>query len=298
MIGPKTGRRLPDPPDRILTVRELAGMDRDPCIPTSFVPPGCIVQSRFDMGRTTLGHYDNRSGRYNYDALEELRPDDIIHVPLYGEWMDKRGRLQTTDPKYKVEAYDENAAFIREIASSVKAIVVGNDGPEFSGTEVWKRAESREAVTDAMLAFADDAGELIANAGGTPLFTSWAWDVAFDCYYGDGAFRDRLNEIGGGQACLCGYRLFAFNSFHMRVPVPSSPYCSVDEPLPKPQLVDYLRGADLMISGADGPSGLQRNSDIILALAGFDELIMGFPYPQTFEERWEELFGDSEVVDD
>lgn len=269
---------------RLPNVEKL--IDRAPSFPINY----CLYSWDFydpdsETPRILLCHYDNFSGKLYQGLRDKLRPTDIVFVPLYGG-MKLKDRCQADDTSQRIEFYDENIEFINDVASSVRGILVGNCGPELSFKHLWLRDQSqpREMMSRWMCDFAEDTNEIIANAGGTPVYGTIDWDIAVDYHYSDAMFRDKCNELNAIQICFCGYQLFgvAQDGPSPIVPHPADcmffPCCPKDEMMPKKGFQEYLRGGEIW-TGVHGKDGLMNGNDIKLSSFGFKAGVMEFGSP-------------------
>jgi hypothetical protein len=279
---------------------DLGVMDRDPAFPiyvawsyhlTAFpsdYTPGRMVNPR--------DYRDTMTGAIDSVIMEHVGPNDIVFVPLFlGDEGDEV--YSAPDDSCKIPAYDENMRLVEELAPKVKAVMVGNAGPELSFKERWiKRANDEEELpprkwmSEQMCEFMRSTAGIILNSGGTPCYGPVDWDVAIDCYYGDAIYRDLSNEIGALQYCACGYQLFGLQrrNGYPKVPDESDvffwPCCPVEEDTPWPFLSRYLRGYDHIITGVGHLPGLIDGNDIVLAEHGFDAgCCAGITSPKTEE---------------
>lgn len=275
-----------------MDITNLVDLGREPAFPVHPLAYGLEQEQAtegYDIGRVVLSFYDGYAGTVNRDVLERAEPNDIVFIPLYGGKPSMRipDRWVVHDLSIKFPSFDENVAIIKELAPRVKGILVGNCGPEASFKEKWLEDQSqpRSNMSKWMCELADEAGGIIVEAGGRPVYGTIDWDIAIDYTYGDAMFRDKVNEQNGIQICFCGYELFGMfmhcPEMGNIVPHPNDPAfypcCPQQEPMPKPLLQEYLRGGEFW-TGLNGIEGLVGGNDIQLAGYGFKEGVVGFDY--------------------
>ena len=286
-----------------MTIDDLGIIDRPAAFPIySFTSDALKAENHvprdYEPGRVVdSGHREPVTCRIDPTLEERLGPNDIVFVPLYlGQ--DTGPNHNVCSPcdntSFKAPAYDENMEFIRRVAPHVKAILVGNGGAELSFKHLWLREpfKPRMMMIDEMIRFVDETSGFIREAGGTPCYGPVDWDVAVDCYYGDGRYRDHCNSVGALQVVYCGFQLFSLGldrlPTYAGVPHESDSYfwrtCPHREDPPWPVLSEYLAGYDHIMSGVEFLTGLRRGNDIVLAEHGFGYGLCGgltVPSPPT-----------------
>ena len=138
-------------------------------------------------------------------------------------------------------------------------------------------------MIDQMCVFVDETSAIIKRAGGTPAYGPVDWDIALDAYFCNGSYRDHCSGRGMIQIVFCGFQLFGLGLDRLPeypiVPHPSDrlfwPICPIQEGTPWPQLTNYIRGYDYIVSGLEFLSGFRRGTDIVLAEHGFDAGVCG-----------------------
>lgn len=267
---------------RIRPLPEVIG--RDAAFPLApCIQDRSLYEADYDGVRILLNHYETDTGRLLPDLLDHVRKDDVVFVPLYaGRRISDRYVADGTHQH--IECYDENMAYIREIAPNVRGILVGNCGPEMSFKDSWKRQSvllhPRSWMSEMMCWFVHETSAFIKDAGGTPFYGTVDWDLAIDLHYGHSSLRNLCNGIGAVQICFCGYQLFgiAHDGVAEIIPHPDDDYhfdcCPIMEPMPKPKLQEYLRGAEIW-TGLFGMQGLRDGNDIKLRDFGFSGGVVG-----------------------
>jgi hypothetical protein len=267
---------------RVPPLSEIIG--RPPAFPVGLcVQDRSLYEADFDGVRILLNHYDTDSGRMMPELLRHARPDDVVFVPLYaGHRISDRYVANGTHQR--LECYEENMAYIREAAPSVRGILVGNCGPELSFKDTWMKQavlnHPRGWMSDMMCAFAAETSAFIKAAGGTPFYGTVDWDIAIDFHYGRSSFRNTCNALGAVQICFCGYQLFGLDHDGPSeiVPHPDDEFyfecCPVMEQMPKLGLQEYLRGGEIW-TGLFGLDGLRRCNDAKLKGYGFSAGVVG-----------------------
>ena len=272
-----------------MIIKDIIKIDRETSFPIfACVYPDIDAQalSEYEPGRIILSHYETHTGVIHPSLIEEVKQGDIVFIPLYGTGGAIRlgDRWLAHDTSMKLPSYDRNIEIIREIAPRVRGVLVGNAGPELSFKEKWNgELIPRSSISMWMCDFAKETSDIIKSAGGTPVYGTIDWDVAIDCYFGNGMFRDLCNEIEAIQICFCGFQLLhlKLHDSDRSVPSPNDvafwqkcPRCEQD---PWPELTDYLKGTNEIWSGVDTTNGLINGFDIILKEHGFDAGVVGPP---------------------
>ena len=269
---------------------DLHIVDRPAAFPIYLFAPYDLSSAKtlpkeYEPGRNVLTGYADPVTRAVDRSIEDLLgPNDIVYVPLYqGENPETVRACNGTQDK--LDCYDHNMEFLVSIAPKVKAILVGNAGPELSFKHLCFETDgcSRERMMEKMCEFVDETSEFIINAGGKPAYGPVDWDIAVDAYYCDGLYRNHCNGRGITQIVYCGFQLFGLGLDRLPdypiVPHPSDrmfwPICPVQENAPWPILTEYIRGYDYIISGLEFISGFKRGNDIALKNHGFDAGLCG-----------------------
>lgn len=269
---------------------DLHVVDRPVAFPVySFVTDGLLSDTRvpndYEPGRNVLAGYLDPVTRMVDRSIEErLGPNDIVYVPLYkGESPNNVVACNSTDDK--LDCYEHNMDFLVSIAPKVKAILVGNAGPELSFKHLCFDVNgcSRERMMRLMCQFVDETSDFIWEAGGNPAYGPVDWDIAVDAYYCDGMYRNFCNSKGIIQIIYCGFQLFGLGLDRLPdypiVPHPSDatfwPICPIQEGAPWPIMTEYIKGYDYIVSGLEFLAGLQRGNDIALKEHGFDAGLCG-----------------------
>lgn len=271
-------------------IDDLKIIDRSAAMPVySFVTDGLSSPTSlprdYEPGRNVLfGFIDTTTRMVDRSIEEKLGPNDIVYVPLYkGEYHNLVVPCDGTHQK--LDCYDHNMEFLVSIAPKVKAVLVGNAGPELSFKHLGFNPEgsTRQHMVDEMCRFVDETSEFIRAAGGTPAYGPVDWDIAMDAYFCGGQYRDHCNGKGVIQIVYCGYQLFGLGVDRLpeypSVPHPSDhvfwPVCPKREEAPWPELTEYIRGYDYIVSGLEFITGFQRGNDIVLHEHGFDAGLCG-----------------------
>lgn len=269
-----------------MNITELLKLDREPALPVYLMTPpdGGGTTADFEPGRIfNYGYYDKTTGRIDRSVLEQLGPQDVFYVPLFRGEMIPEGVIASmgTDAE-RLPMFEENLSIIAEVGPRVRAIIVGNAGSELTFKDAWVKGllAKRSQIIDLMCDFVERMAGLLADRGARPALCPVDWDVAIDCYFGEGKYRDLANSLGAVQICCCGFQLFGLGSRigYPIVPHPSDQYywktCPIREQDPWPRLTDYLRGTD-MWSGVEFRQGLVKGNDIRLAEHGFTGGMVG-----------------------
>jgi len=271
-----------------MNVHDIVGINRDEAFPiyTCVYPHQDLASlSGYDPGRIVLSHYDHRTGDVRPDLIDVVGPGDVVFIPLYGGdgAVCLPDRWLAHETSYKLPAYGRNIEIIREIAPRVRAILIGNAGPEMSFKEKLYGSTPLIKISDWACEFIKETAEIVMGAGGKVAYGTVDWDVAIDCYFGQGMVRDLCNDLGAIQICFCGYQLLRLkvNDHDKPVPDPSDKIfwqkCPKNEADPWPELTDYIRGTNDIWSGVCTTVGLERGFDIELEKHGFDAGVMGPP---------------------
>jgi len=262
-----------------MTINEIIG--REPAFPISRIMYGGDDYSDHqEEQRILMGHYDANTGAIDQEKLKGVTELDVVYIPLYGGKL-VVGRLLADSVKQKGAHYGENVEWIKEHAGEVRGILVGNAGPELSFKHIWlnNTKQHRRVLSELMCELAAETSEIIFSAGGLDVYGTIDWDMAVDFYYAGNMFRDFCNETGAIQLCFCGYQLFglATEGPWPRIPHPDSkwfwPLCPVDDPLPRPELQEYIRGGTFW-TGCHGLGGMRENLDYALRDIGFAEGVL------------------------
>lgn len=271
---------------RIPPIRELIGREAAFPISVCFYANDSFYDAEFDGGRFLLGHYEASNGKMIPRLERRLRPNDVVYVPLY--------HVQDGGPEIalqKLRYHNENLAFIRDVASSVRGILVGNCGPELSYMFYWlkHRELPRSIFSEWMSDFADETSRIIKGAGGTPFYGTRDWEMAIDHNFGEASFRDRCNELGAVQICFCGYQHFGIAQ-DGDIPIVPHPdredyfeACPIMEEMPKPSFQEYLRGGEFW-TGVFGLGGMMNGNDKQLLEFGYKAGVMAYS-GEGLEER-------------
>lgn len=270
--------------DVSMDIRDVVDMDGEPEIPIN----ACVYRMQdygitddFSPGRILLGHYnDGRENKIYPELFDHLKPTDIVYIPLYGgkRWHGPESRWMSDDTSDRIPLYEENLSILREIAPFVRAILVGNVGPEVSFKHLCLfNGMSASDNISVLCDFVRQTGDMIKDAGGTPCYGVIDWDLAMDCYCGDGRYNHLINEMDGITICFCGFHLFGMGT--LLVPDPKDPhcwpYCPFQEWEPWPIMSRYIGELKNSISGVDSSGGLRARNDVSLKRYGFKEGAMG-----------------------
>ena len=262
-------------------------MNREPAFP---IHPCCysIEQTRTESmlpGRIILSHYQPHTGVMDPEIIDLVGPHDVVFIPLYGGGptsLRLGDRWLTHDIDDRIGAYADNIEIMKEIAPRVRAILVGNAGPEMSFKESWRADEDRIVISMRAAEFVKRTGDMILSFGGRPAYGTVDWDIAIDCYYGAEMLRLSCMSEGAIQIVFCGFHLFdLLNPETQDVPVPHPSdamfwrICPTREEGDKPRLTDYLRRTPDIWTGLSTQRGLRRGFDTVLHSHGFDEGVMG-----------------------
>ena len=277
-----------------MRIEDLVGMEREvefPIFPCAYNVNDAKALRGYEPGKIILSHYRMKDGFVFPSIIEDSQEGDIVFVPLYGgpgstvlpdRWL-------AHDTSLKLPEYENNISIIKELAPRVKGILVGNAGPEMSFKEKWDPSLPHKTMSEWMCEFVKETSDIIGEAGGTPVYGTVDWDIAIDCYFGDGMLKDLANNIGAIQICFCGFQLFniRLNGHSKSVPSPSDQVfwikCPKNESSPWPELTSYLRETNQIWSGVDTIIGLSRGFDITLKEHGFDAGVMG-PFEENFSD--------------
>ena len=197
---------------------------------------------------------------------------DVVWVPLYLCGVNRRVAWPEILGQ-KLPDYDRHLDLIKALAPRVKAVLIGNMGPELCG---WSPNWPRSAM---LLEFAKHHAELVHNAGGTPAFGTVDWDIIMDCYLQGGLLHDGMKALGALQVCFCGFTLSArcyldeANKLHwgQRKAINEAEHGE-----PWMRMNQYIRSSEI-ISGIGGLRGFDELNDIHLRTLGFKGGVMGVP---------------------
>ncbi len=269
-----------------MDITDITTLNREPAFP---VYPCLYAMQEYDAikdyepGRILLAHYDMYSGKILTDLTKVVQAGDVVYIPLFGgegaPWMSDR--WVCNDASQHIEEYDTNLAILKEIAPHVRGILLGNAGPEMSFKHRWDPSVGREKMSQWMCEFVKETGDMVGEAGGTPVYGTIDWDLAVDCYFGAGALRDLVNEMGAIQICFCGFQLFGVTRTEYDHLVPRVgdaifwDHCPKQEHAPWPQMTDYIRSTKRIWTGLNCIEGLERGFDIQMKERGFSAGVMG-----------------------
>ena len=172
-------------------------------------------------------------------------------------------------------------AILKEIAPHVRGILVGNAGPEMSFKDQWDHSMPRKQMSVWMSDFVKETGDLVGEAGGTPVYGTIDWDLAIDCYFGDSLLRETVNEMGAIQICFCGFQLFNLIRAEIDHLVPriDDPmfwgHCPKQEQPPWADLSEYIKNTKNIWTGLNFLEGILDGFDIELQGMGFDAGVVG-----------------------
>jgi hypothetical protein len=230
------------------------------------VQPGRIMFS---------GHFSRDAAcRMHPDLAEDLLPTDIVFVPLYTGGPERPCDAYQND---RVPGYDDNLAWIGRNAARVKAIMIGNAGPELAYKHVWWRDPARgpQYASEKAAEFARNAAAQVVSAGGRLAVGTMDWDAALDCYRGGGLLAAELKRLGALQIICCGYnwaRMLMPKPYHDQVGYPEGyPEVYPDKAVTSdkcPRMREYLSSVETW-SGVDSLDGLQAGNDKLLRGLGF-----------------------------
>lgn len=123
-------------------------------------------------------------------VLQNAGPEDIIYVPLY-DGQDPT-RALTVQERLPDHLYARNLEILQEIAPRVKAILLGNCGPEmcfmdYDGERIVQEIRGRDTdhvwrIVDGHRAFIEATAPMVLDAGGTPAYAPMPYEVMVDVY--------------------------------------------------------------------------------------------------------------------
>lgn len=243
------------------------------------------VSPDYKPGRLLLGlhrasqHDDEkmRGGPIRAELLDRLGPNDVVWIPLFhgssthvGKGFDQR------EPWY-----EENLAVLRQIAPEVKAVLIGNAGPELCGKHIWwqDKTRSRRVSSQHMTEFAKRAGGLVREAEGRPAFGTMDADLLCDAYHCDGLLRETMMDLNAIQIVFCGHKIVLDN-----MPDWYQEQFSVGWPaVRQPMLRHYLNGLQVW-GGVGGLAGLKKGTERLMKRAGFTAGVLE-PQEERNEQR-------------
>lgn len=201
--------------------------------------------------------------------LAGLHREDIVWVPLYRCSINRRASW----PAMRLDDYAWNLALLQEIAPRVKAVLLGNQGPELC---YWVDGPALSQWHQMLCEFARHNAKLVRDAGGRPAFGTVDWDLAMDAY-GSGVVGATMKELDALQLCCCGYTLVPECECDRTQTLYKEQLAYLDAQegeRPYHKLIRYLSGLDVW-SGANFVAGLQAGNDHHLAAYGFKAGFVG-----------------------
>lgn len=260
---------LPAPPEDIAlpVYKKIVYKLTEESPPKDYLP-GRIVNS----GHWIDGHDPEFvEGDYmDLGVIEASGPNDIVNVALYAGHCERAGEGTSQPGRF----YDHNFDILREIAPRVKAVLIGNAGPELAFKHFWWRDPSRGMVyaSEKAAEFVREVGRLVIAAGGRPAFGTMDWDLGIDCYQAHGLLREAIIEVGAIQVCFCGWKLLTgemHGAYYGQVQPPEvGGFDENGEWVDTPILHQYLEGTET-VGGVGHWQGLRAGNDVLLKRAGF-----------------------------
>ena len=231
-------------------------------IPTRKQRGGRLIQPADDQGRWAAGAWSASFGGYS-KLLSVVTKDDVVFVPIWNGTL--AHKCKDASAQWLADGHEDLRAFIRDLAPRVKAVMLGNAGPELTFWQPWQNSEGYVRHLPEMLAFVEESAGIVTEAGGRPAFGTVDWDLAFDCY-GGGELAAVMRKVNALQVCFCGYSLIpegwcdrSFDLYSRQLP-----YLRERERRePFIKLMRYLDGLEVW-SGCNGKDGLAHKQDVFL----------------------------------
>lgn len=202
--------------------------------------------------------------------LAALTPNDVLYIPF---WYDDRGTLLRTTE------FDDLMALTREIGPHLRAILVGNNGVEFTyGHTHW---DDPKGMIAADVEFVKESSDLLRDAGAKPAYGTVCFDIIHDCYETEGLLRSAMNDADALQIGFCGFCLIpeAYCDWNYPTFACARRMMAERDTPPYAALMDYLDETD-MWSGCHGLDGIIKGNARLLAAYGHTggvAALSGFP---------------------
>ena len=209
--------------------------------------------------------------------VECCGPRDIVWVPLYSCGVDRRIAWEG-DKTPRLPAYDTHMELIKVLAPRVKAILVGQMGPELCA---WGPGFGRSTM---LAEFAKHHAAIVREAGGTPAFGTVDWDVLYDCYQHKELLHDTMLALRALQIVFCGFTMCeaaTYSAAEKKFERQQILIDSQEHGWPHMRIREYIqsltRAGVEVISGVAGVAGYEAYNDIHLRAMGFNGGLIGVP---------------------
>lgn len=223
------------------------------------------------------------------ESVANLGPQDIVFVPLW-DGQDPT-RAMTVEERLPAPIYDANLEALYEIAPRVKAVIMGNCGPEMCFCDIvtgnqhatisGRDAAQVERLRRRHIDFIDHAAALVKDAGGLLALAPVPAEFMFDMYMLKGELRELMLSFGAAFVQFLGFGEW---DQQMRPNLQWSPnYCPLvregcsRRDLPpeddqrcericsgafSPNVAEYLKGFPLTVCAMEFRDGLVRGNDV------------------------------------
>lgn len=204
--------------------------------------------------------------------LDSLTGDDVLWVPIYDCHIDQR--IEHWPGGKPAEWYEGAFALLMDAAPIVRAVMIGNMGPEMCFFDRSKR------YNPSAHRFVRDTALLIRDCGGRPAYGTVDWDLLIDCYMGGGQMADAMREVNALQVCYCGYTMLPgayYDRSHNLYAEQSGFIAAHDKDVDgvqRPKLRQYLSKLDV-VTGVNFINGLKAGNDKLAAEYGFSAGMIG-----------------------
>lgn len=229
------------------------------------------------------------------ESVRNLGPQDIVFAPLFNG--QDPTRATSVQDRLPPAIYERNMDHLRAFAPRVKAVILGNAGPETAFGEYpgkivmlprdkWKRKKHRASDPQARincnpkhwvygpevlgrhLEFLKDCAQITTETGGRLAYAPNAMEFAMDLYMTGGALRRAMLAV---NALLVQFLGFVEWQKDDRPHLWRSPYGGKFNPL----LAGYLQGIEA-VSGMEFKAGLRAGNDIKAREHGYSAGLIGW----------------------
>lgn len=197
---------------------------------------------------------------------DSLGADDVLWVPLYHCGVHKRIEHLPAPP---AEFYQSAIDLLQAVAPLVKAVMIGNMGPELC----WFNRD--KTFCPRVLPFVRDTALLVRDFGGRPAYGTVDWDLLVDCYKGGGQMQEAMLEVDALQVCYCGYTVAEGTHYDhtSNLHADQSGFITRNDK-GREKLAAYLAPLDIW-SGVNFIDGMKAGNDKALHDLGFKAGIIG-----------------------
>jgi len=197
--------------------------------------------------------------------VDTLGPQDIVYIPLYEGWSEEAGE-GTSGP---LPEYEQNLAWLNQIAPRVRGILVGNAGPELSFKHVYWGGAGKLAIAERMIQFVEETAPLVLDAGGTPVYAPMDWDLVMDEACARSLFQEFMLKSEFLQIVFSALSLFTGDPASIPRRYPPLP-----ERPPYPRMTEYFQRGRYW-GGVGFLEGLLAGNAQVLKDHGCEAAVMG-----------------------